>query len=76
MLFRSVGGGLGIDYQHPNRQSIPDFAAYFATFHKHLKLRPSQTLHFELGRSVVGQCGSLISKVLYVKQGAISNSPF
>jgi diaminopimelate decarboxylase len=66
----NVGGGLGIDYQHPNRQSIPDFAAYFATFHKHLKLRPSQTLHFELGRSIVGQCGSLISKVLYVKQGA------
>lgn len=66
----NVGGGLGIDYQHPNRQSIPDFAAYFATFHKHLKLRTSQTLHFELGRSVVGQCGSLISKVLYVKQGA------
>nr|WP_320038230.1 diaminopimelate decarboxylase [uncultured Bacteroides sp.] len=66
----NVGGGLGIDYQHPNRQSIPDFAAYFATFHKHLKLRPSQSLHFELGRSVVGQCGSLISKVLYVKQGA------
>jgi diaminopimelate decarboxylase len=66
----NVGGGLGIDYQHPNRQSIPDFAAYFATFHKHLKLRSSQTLHFELGRSIVGQCGSLISKVLYVKQGA------
>ncbi len=66
----NVGGGLGIDYQHPNRQSIPDFAAYFATFHKHLKLRTSQTLHFELGRSIVGQCGSLISKVLYVKQGA------
>jgi len=66
----NVGGGLGIDYQHPNRQSIPDFTAYFATFHKHLKLRSSQTLHFELGRSIVGQCGSLISKVLYVKQGA------
>lgn len=66
----NVGGGLGIDYQHPNKQPIPDFAAYFATFHKHLKLQPSQTLHFELGRSIVGQCGSLISKVLYVKQGA------
>jgi diaminopimelate decarboxylase len=26
-------------------------------------------LHFELGRAVVGQCGALISKVLYVKQG-------
>lgn len=66
----NVGGGLGIDYQHPNRQAIPDFAEYFKTFHKHLKLRPSQTLHFELGRSIVGQCGSLIGKVLYVKQGA------
>lgn len=65
----NVGGGLGIDYTHPNRQPIPDFAEYFATYHKHLKLRPQQTLHFELGRAVVGQCGSLISKVIYVKQG-------
>ena len=65
----NVGGGLGIDYSHPNRQAIPNFAEYFATYHKHLKLRPQQTLHFELGRAVVGQCGSLISKVIYVKQG-------
>lgn len=65
----NVGGGLGIDYQHPNRQPIPDFASYFKTYADHLKLRSYQTLHFELGRSVVGQCGSLISRVLYVKQG-------
>lgn len=65
----NVGGGLGIDYAHPNRQPIPDFAEYFATYHKHLRLRPQQTLHFELGRSVVGQCGNLITKVIYVKQG-------
>ena len=65
----NVGGGLGIDYSHPNRQPIPNFAEYFSTYHKHLKLRPQQTLHFELGRAVVGQCGSLISKVIYVKQG-------
>ena len=65
----NVGGGLGIDYAHPNRQSIPDFKAYFATYNTHLKLRSYQTLHFELGRSVVGQCGSLIARVLYVKQG-------
>ena len=65
----NVGGGLGIDYAHPNRQPIPDFADYFATYHKHLKLRPQQTLHFELGRSVVVQCGSLITKVIYVTQG-------
>ena len=65
----NVGGGLGIDYSHPNRQPIPNFAEYFSTYHKHLRLRPQQTLHFELGRSIVGQCGSLISKVIYVKQG-------
>lgn len=65
----NVGGGLGIDYQHPNRQPIPDFKGYFATYAQHLRLRPGQTLHFELGRAITGQCGSLISRVLYVKQG-------
>lgn len=65
----NVGGGLGIDYEHPNRQTIPDFAGYFAVYAQHLKVRPKQTVHFELGRSITGQCGSLISKVLYVKQG-------
>lgn len=65
----NVGGGLGIDYQHPNRVPVPDFKSYFATYYKHLRLRDGQKLHFELGRSVVGQCGSLITKVLYVKQG-------
>ncbi|NCC10202.1 MAG: diaminopimelate decarboxylase [Bacteroidia bacterium] len=65
----NVGGGLGIDYGHPNRQAIPDFKAYFATYAGQLKLRSYQTLHFELGRAVVAQCGSLITRVLYVKQG-------
>lgn len=66
----NVGGGLGVDYNHPNRQSIPDFKAYFETYNKHLKLLPQQKLHFELGRSVVAQCGSLITKVLYIKEGS------
>lgn len=66
----NVGGGLGIDYQHPNRVPIPDFKAYFDTYAKKLKLRPGQTLHFELGRAVVAQCGSLITKTLYIKKGA------
>ena len=65
----NVGGGLGIDYGHPNHLPIPNFADYFATYHKFLHLRSGQALHFELGRAVVGQCGSLISKVTYVKQG-------
>lgn len=65
----NVGGGLGIDYTYPNRQPVPDFKAYFQTYANHLNLRSYQTVHFELGRSVVGQCGSLIARVLYVKQG-------
>ena len=65
----NVGGGLGIDYNHPNRVPVPDFKAYFDTYAKHLKLHEGQKLHFELGRAVVGQMGSLITKVLYVKQG-------
>ena len=66
----NVGGGLGIDYFHPNRVPIPDFKSYFDTYARHLKLRPEQTLHFELGRAVVAQCGTLIARTLYVKQGA------
>lgn len=65
----NVGGGLGINYEHPNHFPIPDFQSYFNIFSRHLTLRPGQTLHFELGRAVVAQCGSLISKVLYVKEG-------
>lgn len=65
----NVGGGLGINYEHPNHFSIPEFEAYFKIFRDHLCLRPRQTLHFELGRSIVAQCGSLISRVLYVKEG-------
>jgi diaminopimelate decarboxylase len=67
----NVGGGLGIDYQHPNRVSIPDFKAYFDTYAKKLKLRTGQTLHFELGRAVVAQCGTLFTRTLYIKEGAV-----
>lgn len=67
----NVGGGLGIDYQHPNRVPVPDFKAYFNTYARHLHLRPDQKLHFELGRAVVGQCGSLIARTLYIKQGEV-----
>ncbi|MDX9748908.1 MAG: diaminopimelate decarboxylase [Paludibacter sp.] len=65
----NVGGGLGINYEHPNHFPIPEFEAYFKIFREHLTLRPGQKLHFELGRAVVAQCGSLISRVLYIKEG-------
>lgn len=65
----NVGGGLGVDYDNPDKHPIPDFATYFGIFEKYLQVREGQTIHFELGRSIVAQCGSLITKVLYVKEG-------
>ncbi len=65
----NVGGGLGVDYENPDENPIPDFETYFDTFQKHLNLRAGQELHCELGRAIVCQCGSLITRVLYVKKG-------
>ena len=68
----NVGGGLGIDYHHPNQQ-IPNFESYFKIFSDFLEIKPYQEVHFELGRALVGQCSSLISRVLYVKNGKKKN---
>ncbi len=65
----NLGGGLGIDYHHPNHINIPNFKEYFSIFKQHLRLYSEQEVHFELGRSIIGQCGTLVSRVLYVKQG-------
>lgn len=64
----NVGGGLGVDYENPEENSIPQFEAYFATINRHIRLRKGQQLHCELGRSIAAQCGSLITKCLYVKE--------
>lgn len=63
----NVGGGLGIEYAHPNHLPLADFESYFGTYKR---LLPAHVpVHFELGRSLVAPCGSLISRVLYVKEG-------
>lgn len=67
----NIGGGLGINYEHPNHFPIADFETYFRLFSKNLKLREGQVLHCEPGRSIVAQCGSLITKVTYVKLGSV-----
>lgn len=67
----NVGGGLGIDYDNPDKNPVPDFMSYFNTFAEKIELRPGQELHFELGRAVAAQCGSLITRVLYVKKGIV-----
>ncbi|MCX7728017.1 MAG: diaminopimelate decarboxylase [Bacteroidia bacterium] len=63
----NMGGGLGVDYVHPDKNLFPDFESYFAVFEKFLERRPYQLLHFELGRSLVAQCGVLVTKVLFHK---------
>ncbi|MBQ8270230.1 MAG: diaminopimelate decarboxylase [Bacteroidaceae bacterium] len=65
----NVGGGLGIRYDAPDNYPVPDFALYFAAYAQNLKLQPGQQVHFELGRSLVAQCGSLIARVTYIKKG-------
>jgi diaminopimelate decarboxylase len=69
----NLGGGLGINYHEPDTQSIPDFASFFGVFNEFLEVRQGQEVHFELGRALVGQCGSLLSKVLFVKKGINRN---
>ena len=69
----NVGGGLGIDYHEPDKHSIVDFSSFFKLFHDLLDFYPGQKIHFELGRALVAQCGSLISKVLYIKNGVNTN---
>jgi len=67
----NLGGGLGIDYWHP--EQLPDFQAYFSAISHTLKIFPNQTVHFEPGRSVVGPCGSLITRVIYTKKSGTKN---
>lgn len=69
----NLGGGLGIDYVNPELNSIPDFEKFFQTIHQSLKIKPWQHVHFELGRSVVAHIGTLIAKVLFIKNGRTKN---
>ena len=64
-----LGGGLGIDYDDPDGNPIPDFDIWFETISKNIRRRPDQTIHVEPGRSLVAQSGTLVTEVLYVKKG-------
>ncbi len=73
LKYLNVGGGLGINYENPDEELIPNFKSYFQVFERLLELRPGQEVHFEIGRAIVGQCGSLVSRVLYIKEGVNTN---
>lgn len=69
----NLGGGLGIDYNEPDSHAIVNFKAFFSVFDEFLNVQKEQFIHFELGRSIIAQCGSLISRVLYIKNGVNTN---
>lgn len=69
----NMGGGLGIDYNDPDGNPVPDFKSFFDTYAKYLKQREGQKIHFEPGRSVVGQMGTLISRTIFIKKGSVKN---
>lgn len=69
----NVGGGLGVDYYNPDTNPICDFESYFKVFSEHLNVKEGQEVHFELGRALVAQSASLVSRVLYVKNGQKKN---
>jgi len=69
----NTGGGLGVDYYNPDTNTVGDFESYFKVFADFLKIKPGQEVHFELGRALVAQSASLISRVLYVKNGQKKN---
>ena len=72
LTYIDVGGGLGIDYETPEKNPIPNFKEYFELYSK-INLLPNQKIHFELGRSIICQCGSMISKVTYIKKSPNKN---
>ena len=79
ITYLNLGGGLGVDYENPKKNPIPDFKGYFDTFLNNIKSLKKISekfngnkeirLHFELGRSIICQSGNLIAKVNYIKQG-------
>lgn len=68
-----LGGGLGIDYDNPDEMPVPDFATWLRTATETLDRGRGRTIHVEPGRSLVGQCGSLVSRVVFVKKGERKN---
>ena len=67
--FVDVGGGLGVNYDVPENEPIPNFASLFAIIHNHLKVGDRE-VHFEFGRAIVAECGELITRVLFNKTTA------
>ena len=69
----NLGGGLGVDYDDPDGNPIADFDTWFEAISSNIVRRPDQNVHVEPGRSLVAQCATLISRVVFVKSGETKN---
>ena len=61
-----LGGGMGIDYGENKKQL--NLKKYFLHIKKFIKNKKTKII-FEPGRSIIANCGFLISKVIYIKEG-------
>ena len=68
--FIDLGGGMGISYEKNNKKL--NYQKYNFAINKFLKNHKTKII-FEPGRSIVGNIGSLISKVIYIKENDKKN---
>ena len=61
-----LGGGMGINYG--NSKKVLNLKKYSLSIKKFLK-KSSSKIIFEPGRYIIGNCGFLISKIIYIKEG-------
>ncbi len=68
--FIDLGGGMGISYNYNNQKL--NYKKYNTAIKKFLKKHKSKII-FEPGRSIVGNIGFLISKIIYIKESEKKN---
>ena len=61
-----LGGGMGIDYKNNNKEL--DLIKYSSLI-KNFQIKNNSKIIFEPGRSIIGNSGFLISKIVYIKEG-------
>ena len=65
-----IGGGLGITYS--KEETPPSMDEYAGIIKKHLQGKPYRPV-IEPGRSLIGNAGIMVTKVLYKKEGSAKN---
>ena len=68
--FVDLGGGMGISYTYKDKKL--NYKKYSEIIKKFLKKHKSKII-FEPGRSIIGDTGTLISKIIYIKKNDSKN---